>query len=68
MKKIVCLIGLAVCLSGCSWFHHGENTDSSSGAAWMGGSDAGPGRGTTGVSSGAAGGSGITGSDAAPPR
>ena len=69
MKKIVCLIGVAVCLGGCSWFHHGDNTDSSSsGAGWLGGPDASPGRGTTGVSSGATGGSGITGSDAAPPR
>ncbi|HTL18016.1 MAG TPA: hypothetical protein VL793_12325 [Patescibacteria group bacterium] len=68
MKKIVCLVSLAALLNGCSWFHHGDQPESSSGTGWIGGPDAGPGRGTTGVSSGASGGQGITGSDAAPPR
>ncbi len=68
MKKIFFLVGLAVFLNGCSWIHHGDTTEDSKGAGWIGGPDAGVGRGTTGVSSGAVGGSGITGSDAAPPR
>ena len=63
MKRLITMIGLLALLTGCSWFHHG---DSSAGEGLSGG-DYGPGRGTTGVSSGAAGGSGITGSDAAPP-
>jgi hypothetical protein len=68
MRTIVCLILLATLLSGCSWIHHKDNTDSSGSVGWIGGPDAGPGRGTTGVSSGADSGRGITGSDAAPPR
>ena len=67
MKKWLFLIAAAFLLNGCSWMH-GEKTEDSGGVGWIGGPDAGPGRGTTGVSSGAAGGSGITGSDAAPPR
>jgi hypothetical protein len=68
MKKIFFLFGLGVLLNGCSWIHHGDTTEDSKGTGWIGGPDAGTGRGTTGVSSGATGGSGITGSDAAPPR
>ncbi len=68
MKKLVFLIGLTVSLSGCSWLHHGDSSDSAAGVGYIGGPDAGQGRGTTGVSSGAAGGGGITGSDAAPPK
>jgi hypothetical protein len=68
MKKIVTLIGLLTFLGGCSWLQHGEG----SGSGYVGGSISGvdysPGRGTTGVSSGADAGPGITGSDAAPPR
>jgi hypothetical protein len=67
MKKIVPLIGLLSLLAGCSWFGHGDNS-SASGEGGIPGSDYGPGRGTTGVSSGADAGQGITGSDAAPPR
>lgn len=68
MKRIIITIGLLGLLSGCSWLHHGD-TDNAGG--YSGGSlsspDYGPGRGTTGVSSGASSGTGITGSDAAPP-
>lgn len=67
MKKIFLLFGLSVLLNGCSWIHHGDAAESSKGNGWIGGPDA-AGRGTTGVSSGAEGGGGITGSDAAPPR
>jgi hypothetical protein len=68
MKKFVCLISLASLLSGCSWLHRGDAADSTPATGWIGGPDPGQGRGTTGVSSGAAGGGGITGSDAAPPK
>jgi hypothetical protein len=69
MKKIITLIGLTVFLGGCSWFGHGDQGGSGSGESSVAGVDYGPGRGTTGVSSGAdAGPGGITGSDAAPPR
>jgi len=66
MKKIIFTVGLSVLLSGCSWLHHGDsdNSVSHSGAS-ISGADYGPGRGTTGVSSGATSGAGITGSDAA---
>jgi hypothetical protein len=68
MKNFGLLLGLAILLSGCSWLHHGDSADSASSGGYIGGPDAGQGRGTTGVGSGATGGSGITGSDAAPPR
>ncbi|MGH7868100.1 MAG: hypothetical protein ACREP9_10905 [Candidatus Dormibacteraceae bacterium] len=61
MKKVIMLAVLAGLLGGCSWFQRGDR------AANIGGPEVGPGRGTTGVSSGAEGGSGITGSDLAPP-
>jgi hypothetical protein len=68
MKKIIITIGLLVFLSGCSWLHHGDSDGSGSySGASVSGPDYGPGRGTTGVSSGAVTGLGITGSDAAPP-
>lgn len=66
MKKILTLIAVLAFLNGCSWLHHGDSENSYSGAA-ISGPDYGPGRGTTGVSSGAATGFGVTGSDAAPP-
>jgi hypothetical protein len=65
MKKVVIMIVLAGLLSGCAWVGHRDR-----GAAHEGeipASDLGPRRGTTGVSSGADTGAGITGSDAAPP-
>jgi hypothetical protein len=65
MKKIIMLAGLVSFLSGCSWFYHGDND---SGGSSIAGVDYSPGRGTTGVSSGADAGPGITGSDAAPSR
>jgi hypothetical protein len=66
MKRLIILIALSALLGGCAWF---QRSDKSSGAdsGTIGGPDIGPGRGTTGVSSGAQGGSGITGSDLAPP-
>lgn len=67
MKKLISMIGLLAFLNGCSWLHHGGNRSDNAGGG-IPGSDYGPGRGTTGVSSGAVGGPGITGSDAAPPR
>jgi hypothetical protein len=67
MKKIIQLVGLLSLLAGCSWFGHGDKS-SGNGAGEISGPDYGPGRGTTGVSSGADAGQGITGSDAAPPR
>ena len=67
MKKIFLLFGLGVLLGGCSWIHHGDAAENSKANGWIGGPDS-AGRGTTGVSSGAEGGGGITGSDAAPPR
>lgn len=70
MKRIIMSLGLLLLLScGCSWFHHGD-AESSGGYSdgSISGPDYGPGRGTTGVSSGAASGQGITGSDAAPPQ
>jgi hypothetical protein len=66
MNKVIALIGLLAFLSGCSWFHHGEGS-TAEGRGGIPGSDYSPGRGTTGVSSGADAGQGITGSDAAPP-
>ena len=68
MKKIVAMLGLLVFVSGCSWVGHGDSATSNYGGGSVGGVDYGPGRGTTGSSSGADAGPGITGSDAAPPR
>jgi len=68
MKNTIALIGVIALLSGCSWLHHGDsNSSDNRGAGSISGVDYGPGRGTTGVSSGADAGKGITGSDAAPP-
>lgn len=67
MKKIFAMIGLITFLGGCSWLHHGDGT-SANAVSGLPGNDYNPGRGTTGVSSGAGAGQGITGSDAAPPR
>jgi hypothetical protein len=67
MKKVFVLAGLLACLTGCSWLHHTDTGWGYSGGS-MSGNDYGPGRGTTGVSSGGDAGVGITGSDAAPPR
>ncbi|HZR19897.1 MAG TPA: hypothetical protein VFE51_21610 [Verrucomicrobiae bacterium] len=67
MKKIIGLLWFMSLLSGCSWIHHKDDADSTRSSGWIGGPDAGPGRGTTGVGSGADSGRGITGSDAAPP-
>jgi hypothetical protein len=64
MKRLIILTALAAFLSGCAWIGSRDR-----GAAQEGGipgADLGPGRGTTGVSSGADSGAGITGSDAAP--
>lgn len=64
MKKLMLLLATMTLLSGCAWFHRGDQGgDSASGYS---GPDAGPARGTTGVSSGADAGAGITGSDLAP--
>ena len=65
MKQLIILIALSALLGGCAWFQRDKSGSADSGA--IGGPDIGPGRGTTGVSSGAEGGSGITGSDLAPP-
>jgi len=62
MKKFIALITLAGLLGGCSWIGHRQGTVSEEGS--IPGADLGPGRGTTGVSSGADSGAGITGSDA----
>jgi len=68
MKRMITLSALVTLLSGCSWLQHGNNTDSGYAGGSISGVDYSPGRGTTGVSSGADAGPGITGSDAAPPR
>ena len=64
MKKLILLFGLVGILSGCAWFNHGDE----GGAVGVSAPDSPPARGTTGVSSGADAGEGITGSDLAPPR
>ncbi len=63
MKKLIMLMALSGLLGGCAWF---QGSDKPSDTGGVGGHDVG-GRGTTGVSSGAEGGTGITGSDLAPP-
>jgi hypothetical protein len=68
MKTFITLAGLAILLNGCSWFGHGDSNRSGTASAGVSGVDYGTGRGTTGISSGADAGRGITGSDAAPPR
>ena len=68
MKKIITLMGLVAFLGGCSWIGSKDKSGTGYGGNSISGVDYGPGRGTTGVSSGADAGPGITGSDAAPPR
>lgn len=68
MKKVITLIGAAALLGGCSWLGHGDNNSSGYTGGGISGVDYGTGRGTTGISSGADAGPGITGSDAAPPK
>jgi len=64
MKKIILLVALTGMLNGCAWFRHGEAGGEGSVGHPSPDSTA---RGTTGVSSGADAGAGITGSDLAPP-
>ena len=64
MKTLIMIIVLAGFCSGCAWIGHRDRGTAHEGG--IPGSDLGPGRGTTGVSSGADTGAGITGSDAAP--
>jgi len=63
MKKLILLFALTGVLNGCAWFNHGEEGVSVGVAT----PDTPPVRGTTGVSSGADAGAGVTGSDLAPP-
>jgi hypothetical protein len=62
MKKLMMIVAVAGLVSGCSWIGHREGV--ASGEGGIPGADLSPGRGTTGVSSGADNGVGITGSDA----
>jgi hypothetical protein len=66
MKQIILALGLLGLATGCSWLHHTETNWGYSDSS-ISGPDYSAGRGTTGVSSGADSGPGITGSDAAPP-
>ncbi len=66
MKRIIILLGLLALVNGCAWLQ-GDNRNAAQ-QGGIAGVDYGTGRGTTGVSSGAGAGLGITGSDAAPPR
>ena len=63
MKKLILIVVLAGLFNGCGWIGHPDRGAAQEGG--LAGSDLGPGRGTTGVSSGADTGAGITGSDAA---
>jgi hypothetical protein len=63
MKKLIAWFALTILLSGCAWLKHGDE-----GSPGVSTPDSPPVRGTTGVSSGADAGAGITGSDLAPPR
>ncbi len=62
MKRVFLLITLSVLFGGCAWFQRSDHSISGG----VGGPDMRPGRGTTGVSSGAEEGFGVTGSDIAP--
>ena len=64
MKKLIVTIALVALASGCSWIGHRQGAVSGEGG--IPGADLSPARGTTGVSSGADSGLGITGSDAVP--
>jgi hypothetical protein len=64
MKKLMMIVAVAGLVSGCSWIGHRDGEGVVSGEGGIPGADLSPGRGTTGVSSGADGGGGITGSDA----
>ena len=68
MKAMLLLMALMTFSSGCAWIRHSDDDGPNYGRGSISGPDYGPGRGTTGVSSGADAGSGITGSDAAPPK
>ena len=63
MKRFILILALAGVSSGCAWFGHGDEGAS----VGVSTPDSPPVRGTTGVSSGADAGAGITGSDLAPP-
>jgi hypothetical protein len=65
MKKLLMVVALTGLLTGCAWIGHGNGGTNQEGG--IPGADLSPGRGTTGVSSGADSGAGITGSDAAHP-
>jgi hypothetical protein len=62
MKRVFLLIALSILFGGCAWIQRSGHSVSGG----VGGHDIGPGRGTTGVSSGAEEGFGVTGSDLAP--
>ena len=65
MEKVILLISLSTLLTGCSWIGH-KNHDETYTRSSIPGVDINPGRGTTGVSSGADLGWTVTGSDLAP--
>jgi hypothetical protein len=64
MKKFIVIISLASLVTGCAWIKP-ESRGGGPGNVGMPANETGPGRGTTGVSSGADFGAGVTGSDAA---
>ena len=64
MKKLIVIISFASLMAGCAWIKPGSHSGTPSDAS-MPANETGPGRGTTGVSSGADFGAGVTGSDAA---
>jgi hypothetical protein len=64
MKRVIIITAVAAVLTGCTWIGHRDHATGEQGG--IPGADLGPSRGTTGVSSGADSGPGITGSDVAP--
>jgi hypothetical protein len=64
MKRFMIITALTALLTGCSWIGHRDHSTTEQGG--IPGADLGPSRGTTGVSSGADTGPGITGSDVFP--